>query len=1409
MQEKKLRKPDFLFEVSWEVCNKIGGIHTVLTSKLHSVDSDLRNSHVFIGPDLIKENEVNLEFVEDMQIFKSWKKHAADEGLIIRIGRWNIEGKPIVFLVDYTRFFSEKNRIFSAFWEDYHLDSLPGRWDYIEANLFGYAAGKAIHSFVNYHKAFTKSSIAHFHEWMSGAGLLYLRKHCPHVGCVFTTHATIIGRCIAGNNMRLYDNMANYNPDNISNEFNVRARYSLEKNAALASDSFTTVSDITAKECEHFLGRLPDVITPNGFRITREVSRDRQGRAVMTKVAEALLQLKLSDDVLFIATSGRYEFKNKGIDLFIQALGEINRTGSRREIVVFMFIPAGSQGPSRELLHNIQSPDKPVPITNRFLTHNLEDHYHDRILQSVSENGICNSENDSVKVIFVPSYMNGKDGIFNLHYYDLLTDVDLTVFPSYYEPWGYTPLESLAYGTPTVTTTLAGFGIWVKNEFEHHPSVYIVERTDSNMSDVVRQLSDIILEQSEISDVRSKELKQNTKEIAAKASWDSFIKYYNIAYSTALAKAAERYANYKLTEKMEETQPYIVSIPRDNANWYSMIVHRTIPERLRPLDELSRNLWWSWNQEAVNLFKSVNENYWKKAEYNPIMLLDMVSYQEFKDLENNEEFVHKLNHVYSLFIQYMEAKEQIRTKSKIAYFSMEYGLHSSLKIYSGGLGILAGDYLKEASDKGLNLVGLGLLYKYGYFKQKLSSLGDQVSEYEAQSFDKIPISPVRDEEGNWISVEIAFPGRMLHAKVWRVDIGRTELYLLDTDIENNIEEDRAITHHLYGGDWENRLKQEILLGIGGIRALTKLGIDADVFHCNEGHAAMIGFERIHHLMQKYSLKFYEAREVVRASSLFTTHTPVPAGHDSFDESLLRKYISHYPERFHISWERIVGLGRMNPVDTNEKFSMSCLAVNLSQEVNGVSWLHGKVTREMFERMFPGYLPEELFIGYVTNGVHYPTWTAPVWKDLYNKTFGPDFAKHHYDKSCFRNIQDVHNEIIWNIRNKLKIKLIDHIKNWISSQNDINYYSPREIVEIKETLDPAKLTIGFARRFATYKRAHLLFSNLEQLNDIVNSTDHPVQFIFAGKAHPADRAGQDLIKKIVEISKYPQFLGKILFLENYDMELAAKMVRGVDIWLNTPTRPLEASGTSGEKAVMNGVMHFSVLDGWWVEGYQSDAGWALPINSAYANNDFQNEMDAETIYSIIENEITELYYERNTSGIPIRWVERIKNSIEKVASNFTTNRMMNDYEEKYYNKLQKRSEEMCANDFSLAREITDWKYKVLKEWEGVEVISVKRPDMEKEPILLGKEYEAEVLISMGLLNPEDIGVEILLAKQTSDFKKTIVMQTEFSICARQTGEAMYRIKFVPTVSGTFFSAIRIYAKNPNLPHRQDFCLVKWV
>ena len=566
-----------------------------------------------------------------------------------------------------------------------------------------------------------------------------------------------------------------------------------------------------------------------------------------------------------------------------------------------------------------------------------------------------------------------------------------------------------------------------------------------------------------------------------------------------------------------------------------------------------------------------------------------------------------LDGVYAMFNEYMSEKPDPKAPT-IAYFSMEYGLHSSLKIYSGGLGILAGDYLKEASDKNVPMVAMGLLYRYGYFTQRLSAQGAQEATYEAQNFSKLPISPVRDELGNWTTVQIALPGRTLSARVWRCQVGRTDLFLLDTDYEANLDEDRQITHYLYGGDWENRLKQELLLGLGGIRALRAMGIKQEVYHCNEGHAAFIGIERIRDLVRR-KLTFSEALEVVRSSSLFTTHTPVPAGHDAFPESMIRQYLAHYPDVLGITWEQFINLGKTNPNDPEERFSMSVLACNLSQEVNGVSWLHGEVSKDILGNMWPGYFKNELHIGYVTNGVHFPTWCASNLRRLYMRYFPEGFSGHDYDIPAWQKVHDIPAAELWQERIFLKRKLVDHIRKRYSDPAQVRIDSPRQMVQIVEGIKPDVLTIGFARRFATYKRAYLLFTNLDRLSAIVNNKERPVQFIFAGKAHPNDKPGQDLIKRIVEVAAMPQFVGKILFLQNYDMELARKMVQGVDVWLNTPTRPLEASGTSGEKCVMNGVLQFSVLDGWWVEGYKEGAGWALPGRTG-RGDDLQHDRGAD-------------------------------------------------------------------------------------------------------------------------------------------------------------------------------------------------------
>ncbi len=843
-------------------------------------------------------------------------------------------------------------------------------------------------------------------------------------------------------------------------------------------------------------------------------------------------------------------------------------------------------------------------------------------------------------------------------------------------------------------------------------------------------------------------------------------------------------------------------------SWQSVMVTRHLPEALSGLEILSKNLWWCWNDSAKALFKTVDPEVWHTSGHNPRAVLDTVSIKRFNQLAADASFLAALGKVMAEFNAYMSEKKK-RKEPSVGYFCMEYGLDTSLQIYSGGLGILAGDYLKETSDMNVNLVAVGLLYRFGYFTQVLTAQGDQVAKYNPQDFLKIPAEPVMDAEGKWQTVSVTFPGRTLTARIWKVAVGRTDLYLLDTDFEANIAEDREITYHLYGGNWENRLKQEVLLGIGGIRALRALGLNPTIYHCNEGHAALIGLERLREYVQNEGLSFREALEVVRASSLFTTHTPVPAGHDSFDDTLLGRYLGQYPDSLGITWEEMMGLGKVKATDTSENFSMSVLAANISVNVNGVSMLHGKVSKDIFARMYPGYLPEELHISYVTNGVHYPTWAAKEWKQVHAKVFGPAFQTHHYDKSCFEGIYNVSDEEIWNTRKLLKRNLVNTINERLSNPQIGTHLSPAQTVRISKNLRGDVLTIGFARRFATYKRATLLFSDLDRLNAIVNNPERPVQFIFAGKAHPADKAGQDLIRRIVEISKMDRFIGKIVFVPGYDITLAKRLVQGVDVWLNNPTRPLEASGTSGEKAAMNGVMHFSVLDGWWVEGYKEGAGWALPQKRVYDEQNYQDELDSASIYATIENEIAPAYYDIDPkTGRSARWIQIIRNNIAQIACNFTTNRMLTDYCNQYYEPQCERTAQLVAKDYQKAKDIAAWKKHILDCWNDIKVVSYTQPESSYSLSPEGG-LKAEVTLELGGIKPEEIGVEMLFTSVDRKGRLRIQDVFEFDLAGCKDGVAQFTSTILPERTGMYQVATRIYPKHPNMPHRQDFPIVRWL
>ena len=838
--------------------------------------------------------------------------------------------------------------------------------------------------------------------------------------------------------------------------------------------------------------------------------------------------------------------------------------------------------------------------------------------------------------------------------------------------------------------------------------------------------------------------------------------------------------------------------------WKEVTVKSTLPAELKCLDELAHNMWWAWNYEARDMWKSLDKALYDEVGHNPVMLLDRLSYERKEAIVKDKAIMERVKAVYKKFREYMDVAPDANRPS-VAYFCMEYGINQVVKIYSGGLGMLAGDYMKEASDSNVNMCGVGFLYRYGYFKQTLSMDGQQIAQYDAQNFNSLPVERVLDENGQPLVVDVPYMNYQVHAYVWVMNVGRIKLYLLDTDNEMNSEFDRPITHALYGGDNENRLKQEILLGIGGILTLKKLGIKKDIYHCNEGHAALCNLQRLIDYIHE-GMSFNEALELVRASSLYTVHTPVPAGHDYFDESLFGKYMGGYPQMLGISWDEFIGMGRTNPDDHSERFCMSTFACNTCQEVNGVSKLHGWVSQRMFAPIWKGYYPEESHVGYVTNGVHFPTWTATEWRKVYAKYFDKNYIYDQSNESLWHAIYNVPDAEIWETRMALKKKLVDYIREkfaatWLKNQGD-----PSRVVTLLESITPNALYIGFCRRFATYKRAHLLFTDLERLSKIVNNPERPVKFIFSGKAHPADGAGQGLIKRIFEISQRPEFLGKIIFLEDYDMELARRLVSGVDIWMNTPTRPLEASGTSGEKAEMNGVVNLSVLDGWWVEGYREGAGWALKQERTYQNQGYQDQLDAATIYSLLENEILPLFYNRNEQGYSEGWIKTIKNSIATIAPHYTMKRQLDDYYDKFYTKEAANFKKLAANNNRLAKELAAWKETVAQRWDSIRVVS--KDDSVLYSAETGKKYTLRYVIDEQGLN-DAIGLELVSIKTGKDGEEHIFSKREFKVVAHEGNNYTFEATFEPDVAGSFKSCVRMYPKNENLVYREDFCYVKWL
>lgn len=844
-------------------------------------------------------------------------------------------------------------------------------------------------------------------------------------------------------------------------------------------------------------------------------------------------------------------------------------------------------------------------------------------------------------------------------------------------------------------------------------------------------------------------------------------------------------------------------------------VATAVPERISGLKDIARNLWWSWNNEAIDLFREIDLALWRKVGRNPVRFLQEISTKKLEEKLSDNEFLNHYDNVMKRFTEYMSTEDTWFSRNypdlkneHIIYFSAEYGLHEVLPVYSGGLGVLSGDHCKSASDLGIPLTAIGLFYKEGYFDQHINGDGWQETHFSRLNYSQLPVTPVYDSEGKPLKIYMEIAGRIVYARIWRIDIGRVKLYLMDTDVPENSQYDRSITERLYGGDRDTRIQQEIILGIGGIRTLDALGIRGTVFHMNEGHSAFMALELARRLVAEQNITFSEAREIVYSSSIFTTHTPVPAGMDVFSFDMMDRYFSNYWPQLGLQRNEFLSLGTRS--DDPYNFNMTVLALNMSGRKNGVSRLHGAVSRKIFNAVWPDIPEEEVPIDHITNGIHTLTWLSPSFKYLFDRYLPSDWQSRMYDPEVWKGIDDIPDEELWKTHMALKAKMIRFIAERLKKQHMQNGIPLYEVGELDSQLNPEALTIGFARRFATYKRADLIFRDLARIEKILNNKGLPVQIIFAGKAHPADRPAHELIKRIYEISRREGFKGKVFLVENYNMTVARNLVQGVDIWMNTPRRPLEASGTSGQKACINGVLNFSILDGWWCEGYNGTNGWVIGDDTPYYNEHHQDDADSRSLYETLEREIIPLFYERDERGIPTGWVKKMKDSIRTLAPVFGTHRMLKDYTEKMYLPAMQRSIKIKESQYGIAKTLAQWKNMVSAVWPEVSITANQDiHGLVDHNLMSGNELQLSVTVDLAGLKPEDVRVEVYYGHLENNTITNAVSQ-EMKV-ARQTDTSTYCYETTVCIldGGEYGYTYRVIPRHPNMMNKFDMPLVKWV
>ncbi len=1408
------------FEVSWEVCNKVGGIYTVVSSKALCAVDFFGDNYYMLGPDLGN----NAEFEEtDEPCWAQLRPILAMNNFQCRLGRWNIPGRPKTILIDFKNRMNVNQLLFEL-WNNYGVDSMTGGYDYAEPVMFSATCGELIAAIYKGtveptgHKA-----VALFHEWMCGAGLLTLKRQAPAIGTIFTTHATMLGRALASTGCDIHKQMHKLNPAREAANHNITAKCSMEKIAAREADCFTTVSDITAAEAATFLARTPDVVTLNGLdmRVIPDYSTDRKKvKAYHAQMGEAigkLLRRPVPKNVRYILISGRYEFRNKGLDAFLEALAGINETlrGTDTHVVAIFAVMGGHTGANPDAVGG--DPSKKPPRNEHWITsHHVYNSPNDPILNSCMRLGLTNAPENNVQVIFNPAQLDGNDGFLNLTYDQVLSACDLGAFPSWYEPWGYTPQESVAWAVPTVTTDLAGFGVWARQiqaKENFSGGVYVVSRLQQSYDKVLAELRETTLKAITQSPKELEKSRKAARHISDYFTWKDFFPKYIDAFSHALEKALER--NNKAFGFSGDIKHVLKTTSSVTPVLRSFMAISFLPERLKRLRDLTENWWWCWQSEGWELFSSIDAELWEKCEHNPIELLANVPGSRLAELSENLDFMNKMDILLERFDSYMGEQAQniedvLSEQNPVAYFSTEYGICESLPIYSGGLGVLSGDHLKSASDLNIPLVAVGLLYKNGYFRQKLTPEGGQLAVYTENDFASMAVERVLQEDGEPVVVTVDLPGRQLHAQVWLAKVGRIKLYLMDTDMAINTPEDRKTTAQLYVADRDCRLRQEILLGMGGVRMLQQLNISPAVYHMNEGHSAFLILERLRKLVHQ-GLSFEVACEVVRASCVFTTHTPVDAGNERFNPDLVERYFSEYAQQMGLSMQDFLNMGRIIGSNRN-MFEMTVLALNYSLKSNGVSRLHGDVSRGMWQAAWKGYSHAEVPIKSVTNGIHVSSYVSAPMRALLNTTLEPGWEDLPPSADIWDKIYSIPSQKIWDIRRGEKAKLLQAVDKGLPSFFKTLDVPPAVQRQMRAGLtNPDALIIGFARRFAPYKRAHLLFADMERLQAILSDTKRPIIFIFAGKAHPADQQGIDILKQIVKNTLDERFVGHVYFMENYSLSVSKLLTRGCDIWLNTPCRPNEASGTSGMKPSVNGGLNFSVSDGWWCEGYNANNGWTIgPVVSKLHEIDSQADYaDADSLYSTLEEQIIPLYFERNAQNIPEKWMDMARHAMRTLTPQFSSHRMVNDYTRDYYLPTAIRKNIMYEEDFAKAKRIAEWKYTIANSFPCVTIDEVIFQGVDNDTLYVGQKIHILVKVNPCELDAQSLRVEYVVGRSEQfDFvEKPQIHPLKFAE-RLESGQLLFTGEFTITENGHHSYGVRVVPFTIDLFSPLDTRMVLW-